>query len=212
MKKSIFTLFLLLLVTNFVSAQKELSKAEKKQIKKTLKEYRKHPEQYKTMVNEYKTTIDSNEIEINEFRKNFLYLNTKKENLEKELASVKADLEECKNRPLPQPEDAAKMPATGTFYKVQFGLYEKLDISNYFTPAKYMTVEKVEGYNRYVLGFFTTEAEAEAFVADMRKMGIKDAFVAKYTDGQRIMEWEKNPKFKGKTPPASLKDAVAPVE
>ena len=211
--KRISLLTILITFFAFSSLAKEkdgLSKAEKKAIKKTLKEYKKNPAQYKSMIENYKATIDTNEAQLDASKKEMLAVNTKLFNTEKELASVKQELEECKNKPVPTCPDPGATPKTGTVYKVQFGLYEKFDLTGYFDAAKYMGVEKVEGLNRYLLGYFDTEEQAEHFVADMRKMGIKDAFVAKYTDGARVMEWNKNPNYKGKAAPATIRETLTP--
>jgi hypothetical protein len=62
--------------------------------------------------------------------------------------------------------------------------------------------------NRYVISYFPDEETAKSFVADIRKLGIKDAFVSKYIDGVRVYEWDNNPKYKGKKVPASLSEAL----
>jgi hypothetical protein len=86
------------------------------------------------------------------------------------------------------------------------GLYNQFDISGYFSKPKYLGYEKVDGGNRYVISYFDQEEDAKAFVKDMRKMGIKDAFVARYVDGKRLFEWDKNPKFKDKKSPESTEE------
>jgi hypothetical protein len=62
--------------------------------------------------------------------------------------------------------------------------------------------------NRYIISYFTEENVAMQFVEDVRRMGIRDAFVAKYIDGERVYEWSKNPKYEGKPIPNSLKEGI----
>jgi hypothetical protein len=83
---------------------------------------------------------------------------------------------------------ATNTPTEGTVYKIQLGLYKKFNINKYFEDLKYIGYEIVDGKNRYVIGYFNDEQTAQSFVKDVRKMGIKDAFVAKYVDGKRIYE------------------------
>lgn len=97
---------------------------------------------------------------------------------------------------------------TGTVYKVQIGLYKKYNINKYFEEPRFIGYELEGGLNRYVISDFTDEGTAMNFVDDVRRMGIKDAFVAKYIDGQRVYEWNKNPKYKGKPVPTSLEEAL----
>lgn len=76
----------------------------------------------------------------------------------------------------------------GTVYKIQIGLYKHFNINKYFDDLKTLGYEQVDGKNRYVIGTFDNVATAKKFVEDVRKMGIKDAFVSKYVDGERVYE------------------------
>jgi len=76
----------------------------------------------------------------------------------------------------------------GTVYKIQIGLYKHFNINKYFDDLKTLGYEQVDGKNRYVIGTFDNVDTAKKFVADVRKMGIKDAFVSKYVDGERVFE------------------------
>ena len=80
------------------------------------------------------------------------------------------------------------------------------NINKYFDQPRYIGYEEVDGMNRYIISYFPEEEIAKKFVADVRKMGVKDAFVSKYIDGQRVYEWSKNPKYAGKPEPASLQE------
>jgi Skp family chaperone for outer membrane proteins len=98
--------------------------------------------------------------------------------------------------------------SSGVVYKVQIGLYKEFSINKYFEEPRYIGYEDVDGMNRYIISYFPEEQIAEDFVKDIRKMGIKDAFVSKYIDGQRVYEWSKNPKYAGKKEPNSLQEAL----
>lgn len=99
-------------------------------------------------------------------------------------------------------------PQKGTVYKVQIGLYKEFNINKYFEQPRYIGYEEVDGMNRYIISYFPDEEIAKNFVKDVRKMGIKDAFVSKYIDGERVYEWSKNPKYNGKPEPKSLQEAL----
>jgi hypothetical protein len=100
------------------------------------------------------------------------------------------------------------IPKSGTVYKVQVGLYKKFDIKKYFEEPRFIGYEDENGMIRYVISDFTDEGVAMSFVDDVRRMGIKDAFVAKYIDGKRVYEWNKNPKYEGKPVPTSVEEAL----
>jgi hypothetical protein len=83
-------------------------------------------------------------------------------------------------------KQASSKVEAGITYKIQIGLYKQFNINRYFDDAKDISYEIVDGKNRYVISSFDNEQTAEQFVQDVRKMGIKDAFVAKYVDGKRV--------------------------
>ena len=80
----------------------------------------------------------------------------------------------------------SEITSSGIVYKVQFGLYKKFNITKYFNIPKHIGYETEDGLNRYVISDFHDEKVAANFVEDVRRMGIKDAFVAKYIDGKRV--------------------------
>lgn len=197
------------------TSSKELSKDEKKRIKKELKNYKKQPENFKSMIESYKSTIDEQEDAIDKLKQDLADARAGQSALDGRIDEVNKRLSECLNRPLPKcPEcptaTAApyETPDTGTIYKVQLGLYEKFDITGYFATPKFIGSEKVENMNAYVVSYFESEDEAQKFKTDLRKLGVRDAFVSKYVDGKRVYEWDKNPKFKNKKAPATVQEGI----
>lgn len=223
MKKSFLFIALALVLGNFAMGQ-ELSKAEKKRLKDELKSYEKDLAGYKAKMEDIRATLDSNEAEIKRLRDDQAYASTKQAELENKIASLDSDLNKARqesamlrgeNVENPDPEVVAKVKVamtnkaqTGTVYKVQIGLYKNFTINKYFDQPRFIGYEEVDGYNRYIISYFEDEEVAKSFVGDVRKMGIKDAFVSKYIDGVRVYEWSKNPKYKGKKEPATLQEAV----
>lgn len=195
MYKYILPTLAALAFTTSVSAA-DLTKEEKKAIKKELKGYKKDPASFKSMIDKYKETIDSNNAQIGRDNLAISQANSKYQDAQKKVDMMDADLKACLNKPEPKCPDAdvLTIPATGTVYKVQLGLYRKFDMNSYFDKPKYVGFEKADGMNRYIVSYFMDKDAAERFAADLRKLGLHDAFVAKYADGQRI--YEKDPKKK----------------
>ena len=199
-------------ILSFSLLAKDLSKEEKKRIIDQLKIYKKDPDSYRRMLNKYQEQIDTANTELGRKR-------DENDNLLKSIAQQQAkvsmmetQLKDCQNKPAIQCPDCPEpgsIPSQGVVYKVQLGLYSKLNINNYFDKAKYVGVEKAEKMNRYVVSYFETKEEAENFVKDMKRIGIMGAFAAKYENGERVYEWDKNPKFKGKKAPKSLQEVVS---
>ncbi len=223
MKKLITLAFCGTLLATSVSAQ-QLSKEEKKRLKEELKGYMSNLEGYKAKMEDLHTTLDSNEAEIKHLKDDLAYASTKQAELENKVAAydtqvqkltqenqlLKGEFVEGGDTTVTQQyiKDMKNIPQKGTFYKVQIGLYKEFNINKYFDQPRYIGYEEVDGMNRYIISYFPDEEVAKQFVVDVRKMGIKDAFVSKYIDGQRVYEWSKNPKYKGKKEPSSLQEAI----
>ena len=221
MKKSIVAATLLFLFAG-AQAQTELTKEEKQRLKEELKSYMSDLAGYKAKMLDIRSTLDSNEVEIARLKDDLAYADTRQAELEFKVAAYDTELKKAQQENTllkagtvenPDPEVAQKVvtqmnktPEKGTVYKVQIGLYEEFNINKYFDQPRYIGYEEVDGMNRYIISYFPEEEIAKKFVADVRKMGVKDAFVSKYIDGQRVYEWSKNPKYAGKPEPASLQE------
>ena len=199
------TLFLSVCLLSTSVTARELSKEQKKQIKDKLKEYKKHPEKFDSMVRNYKETIDSNEAEITRRKETIDQLSNSFSDLQGKMSNMETELKTLQNRPIPTcPEcpNASTIPQVGTIYKVQLGLFKKFDMNGYFNQAKFVGVESVDKMNRYVISYFEDKTESERFVKDLRKLGLKGAFSAKYENGQRVFE-------KGAKPASKASASVA---
>jgi hypothetical protein len=207
MKKYITLLLSLALVSSSMTA-KELSKEQKKEIKSQLKEYMKHPESYLKLISNYKETIDTQNSDIAQRKATIYQLTNRNNDLENQVTSLQGQLKVCTSKPAPEcppcPEPGA-IPSTGTIYKIQIGLFKNLDISGYLKDPKYFGLEKDDDKNRYVISYFNTKEDAETFITELRKLGVRGAFAAKYENGQRIFETTK----KDKTKPASDKPVTS---
>jgi hypothetical protein len=104
----------------------------------------------------------------------------------------------------------------GLIYHVQVGAYVHFDMNQHLVHTdKTFEGENRDGMNKYMMGNFRDLANAEAFRDDIRKLGIKDAFVVPYIDGTRVTIEEAgkynggsgNNTPGGTTPPAG-KDAI----
>lgn len=221
MKKQL-TLACAVLLTVATYAQNGLTREEKSRLKEELRGYMSDLAGYKAKMQDIRTTLDSNDAEIKRLKDDLLYANTKQAELENKVAGYDTELKKVQQENLmlrggyvPDADtqvvekflaDMKTPPAKGTIYKVQIGLYEEFNINKYFEQPRYIGYEEVDGLNRYIISYFPDEEIAKKFVQDVRKMGIKDAFVSKYIDGVRVYEWNKNPKYAGKKVPSSLQE------
>lgn len=225
MKKLYIAFAATALFTASATAQSgELTREEKQRLKQELKEYLSDLEGYRAKMLNIRTTLDSNEVEIKRLKDDLAYSETKQAELESKIAAFDTELKKIQQENVllkggyiaPEnnneavakkfTEDMSKTPEKGTVYKVQIGLYKEFNINKYFEQPRFVGYETVDGMNRYIISYFPNEDIAKQFVEDVRKMGVKDAFVSKYIDGVRVYEWSKNPKYAGRQVPQNLQE------
>ncbi|GAB5522825.1 MAG: hypothetical protein Roseis2KO_06970 [Roseivirga sp.] len=175
-----------------VSAFGQVDKAERKFWKQEAKKYKKNPELLKDLVetNEDLTT----ELEVNEFEldsliaavkgheANLTSVNRKLKQAEKQLGEQRALVTKLQT----ELKASAEKNIKGTFYRVQIGAYAKRDLKDYAGESVNLQVEKDQGIQKYTVGMFRDKSDAEAFRTQIVAIGIKDAWIVKYIDGQRV--------------------------
>lgn len=75
---------------------------------------------------------------------------------------------------------------SGIFYEVQIGVFKHFDIEKYNKNLQKLQYSTVSGINYMTLGKFRDFDDARDFALDMRRIGIKDAFIVSKLDGKRI--------------------------
>ena len=161
------------------SDKKGKKKKEKKQKEKKL-----NKSDLNSLVSQLNSQIKNLEAENNR-------LKTAIDQKDEDISQLEAELTAEKNKPAPAPlVDPASVIPGGIAFKVQVGAYQKFNINQYFTDAKKIGYEAVDGTNKYVIGYFTSFEAAKGFETDMKKMGIKDSWLVPYKDGVRITDDE----------------------
>jgi len=198
MKSKISLIAILMIFCMAFSVSAQLSRKEKKEMKKMAKELKRNPEQMKAMVEENESLKSS-----------VASLNSQVENLESqlssknaEIAAVRQEAQEAKAVAEAQRQRANEMakkaqeaqnstsPAldeSGTWFKVQVGAFENIDMSEYFKNNPNFSGEQTEnGLQRITLGRFRDYWEADKFKKTLRDMGVKEAWIVPYKDGTRV--------------------------
>jgi vacuolar-type H+-ATPase subunit I/STV1 len=170
----------------------QLSKQEKKEWKKKAKEYAKNPANLKQFV-EDKQTADNQVATLNKRVTDLQNTMSDKDariaELEDELSQMRgqltatrAELAQLKENPVINPMDFSR----GVVFKVQVGAFKNKDLSKYFDNNPNFGGEVKEGEpQRITIGIFRDYWEADQFKKYMREMGVKDAWIVPYKDGQR---------------------------
>lgn len=105
------------------------------------------------------------------------------------LRAAQANAANTRTQPCPDPVPvAAPTPAalTGVVFRVQMGAYERMDLSRYDLADENFQVVQNGQVKCYQIGNFRKYRNAQAFRDDLKRMGIRDAFIVAFRDGQRI--------------------------
>lgn len=70
-------------------------------------------------------------------------------------------------------------------FEVQIGAFESFNVQAYESELIRLREIQEDGVSKYVLGTFIRFEDAEAFLRDVKKMGITDAFIAGIVGGRR---------------------------
>lgn len=206
MKKLILSLSVVLGVLLFAGLpteavaqkSKKEQKAEKKRWKKIAKNYKKNPLALKAKEEAYQKQIEALTQKNNELTERYTELQAELDNLEANARRCQTSLDSARSEydRLQQAfellkEQQTKMPESsgipGLVFRVQIGAYEKFDMSRFAgETGDNFTGESMAGLNKYLIGRFRGYETAQAFRDDIRRLGIRDAFVVAYSDGTRI--------------------------
>lgn len=75
---------------------------------------------------------------------------------------------------------------TGVFFEVQIGAFEHFNLEKYKEGLAKLNIDYSGQMDQYTLGKFRELEMAQDFARDIRKMGIKDAFIIAKVDGRRV--------------------------
>lgn len=196
MKKYVMGLSLLIAVLFTVSpalAQKGGDKKVKKEWKKKAKGYVKNPLSLKSLVENYQKTIDELTKKNNELSQRYQELQAQLDKCENqsrgkdaEITNLKNQLSQCNTALEASKQQEVKGVDKGLVFKVQIGAFQYFNINQYLSETQNFEGETHDNLNKYTIGKFKDYNMADAFKKDIRRMGIKDAWIVAYYDGVRI--------------------------
>lgn len=79
----------------------------------------------------------------------------------------------------------------GLYFKIQLGAFAN-SVTSLFNDEKVLQTEKVDGKNKYIVGFFTDFADAKKAEKDFKTLGIKGTWLVPYKNGKRVSDAEAN--------------------
>lgn len=170
----------------------QLSKKEKKEWKKKAKEFKKQPENLKQLT-EDKQAADASVAtltqRVTQLENTVREKDTRIAQLEDELAQMRGQLTAARAELAQLKENPANSMdfSKGVVFKVQIGAFKNKNLAKYFENNPNFGGEARDNEpQKLTIGIFRDYWEADVFKKYMREMGVKDAWIVPYKDGQRV--------------------------
>jgi len=201
-QKAILTLLLGVMVAGLTVAQtsdtRPLTKKELKEWKKKKKKM--SPEDFRILYEENtsnKAKIASMESEISSLEAQVSSKDEKISDLQKQVTRMQAAYQAAQNEIenlKAKPQQPAYNPdiingedfSKGVVFKVQVGAFRKIDLQKYAGTSKEFAEEGADDLRKYVIGNFRNYEDANVLKRYLREMGVEDAWIVPYRDGQRV--------------------------
>lgn len=170
----------------------QLSKKEKKEWKKKAKQYSKDPENFKTFVEAKQTAetqVSTLGTEVTKLKSSNSDKDAKIAELEDQISKMRGDLTAARSELAKLKESPPKNSmdfSKGVVFKVQIGAFKNKDLSKYFENNPNFGGEVADGDQKLTIGIFRDYWEADTFKKYMREMGVNDAWIVPYRDGERV--------------------------
>ncbi len=192
MRKVVFLFLAMSLSLNYSFAQKltKEEKAEEKEWAKKLKNLK--PLDYKHLIEEKESLSQ----QAQEASSNLNQCTSSQAAKDEEIMKLRAQVDSFKTA-VPMATVATKggkkssttasTAKPGIIYKVQIGAFRNKDLTKYFNNNKNFSGDvDADGAKKYTLGEFVEYWEADNFKKYLREMGVKDAWIVAYKDGNRV--------------------------
>jgi len=193
MKYRLLLIFCLASIFSTSQIFAQLSKQEKKEWKKKAKEFSKNPANLKQLTEDKQAAdnqVSSLNQKVSQMQNSISDKDAKIAELEDQLSqsrgqltAARAEIAQLKESPVINEMDFSK----GVVFKVQIGAFKNKDLAKYFDNNPNLGGEVKEGEpQKITIGIFRDYWEADTFKKYMREMGVKDAWIVPYRDGQRV--------------------------
>ena len=193
MNNRLILLFCLALIFSTSHSFAQLSKQEKKEWKKKAKEFARNPANLKQLTEDKEAAegqLSSLNDRVAKLQSTMSNKDARIAELEDQLAqaraqvtSARAELAQLKATPVVNEMDFSQ----GVVFKVQIGAFKNKNLQKYFDNNPNLGGEVKDGEpQKITIGIFRDYWEADQFKKYMREMGVKDAWIVPYRDGERV--------------------------
>jgi len=199
----VLTLFIGVLTASLAFGQ--MTKAEKKAHKKEMKEWKSRKkkmsnEDFKQLMEDQiqlkaasaaavsdieslENQVATKDGQIGDLQKQVTRMQAAYQSAQRELDNLKeTPVQPAYNPDLINGEDFS----VGVVFKVQVGAFRKVDLEKYAETSKDFEQENSDELRKYVIGNFRNYEDANVLKRYLREMGVNDAWIVPYRDGQRV--------------------------
>jgi uncharacterized coiled-coil protein SlyX len=193
MNNRLIFFFCLALIFSTSQSFAQLSKQEKKEWKKKAKQFARNPANLKQLIEDKEAAegqLSSFNDRVSKLQSSISNKDARIAELEDQLSqtraqltAARAELARLKASPVVNEMDFSK----GIVFKVQIGAFKNKNLQKYFDNNPNLGGEVKDGEpQKITLGIFRDYWEADQFKKYMREMGVKDAWIVPYRDGERV--------------------------
>ena len=196
MKKLVLLLMVGIFSFGTSNTYAQLSKQERKELKAELKIYKKNLDVYKQHKDDFeimKRQVSDLESQNKNLQSQFNDKDSKISELQDDLNKLRTDLAAANtaNRKLKAEYTSKPRPNTdwdkGLVFKVQIGAFKNKELEKYFNNNVNFSGEASDsGTQQITLGAYRDYWTADTFKKYLREMGVKDAWIVPFKDGQRV--------------------------
>jgi len=192
MKNSIIVFFCLVLILTSTQSFAQLSKKEKKEWKKKAKEYAKSPANLKQLTEDKQAadnTVATLNQKVTQLQSSVSEKDSRIAELEGQLSEARGQLSAANAELTALKENPSNSMdfSKGVVFKVQIGAFKNKNLAKYFENNPNFGGEAKDNEpQKLTIGVFRDYWEADTFKKYMREMGVKDAWIVPYQDGQRV--------------------------
>jgi hypothetical protein len=153
------------------------------------------PMEFKKMIEEHEEiTADNNKLRdvVADLQKDVDTKTVESEKLKAEIKQLRSNMDSA-TKPEKNTVDATRAgiqragEPQGLIFKVQIGAFKNKNLAKYLDNSPNFSGDiDQDGTKKYTLGYFSDYWEANRFKKYLREMGVKDAWIVSYKDGQRV--------------------------
>jgi len=144
------------------------------------------PEEFKSLV-EDKEKLTEAQADLSEKE---AYLNQVIERKDNEISRLMSQVSKMNNEMEASKTDSDRTQRNewdnGVVFRVQLAAFDDFDLRDLTENGSDLKIIDQDGYIKYILGQFRDYDMADKFKKKLRKLGVKEAWIVPYKDGQRV--------------------------